>query len=93
MKRMAITFAGLAILGSALAYDDELTWLYDESKRPADVVSVQPADLADGVDARANVAQTMEATPPDAPLESRGWSSWLSGLLKLTRLGTMIFFR
>ena len=93
MKKLAVAFAGLAILGSALAYDDELTWVYDESKRPADVVSVKPADRSAGVDARANVARTLETTPAGASLESRGWSSWLGGLLELTRSGLSILIR
>lgn len=92
MKRTAIVLAVVAVLGSASAYDDNLAWVYDTSGRPADAVSVQAADMSGGVDARANVAVALEASPSGATLESRGWTSWIGEILKLERLGAMLRF-
>ena len=93
MKRLLSVIVLSLTAVTLFAYDDNLAWLYDISSHPADVVAVGTASDASGVDARANVSMSLETTPAGDALESRGWFSWLSGLLKIERIGFLLNFR
>lgn len=93
MKRL-ISVVALSVTAVALfAYDDDLAWVYDTSGHPAETASAVTASDASGVDARASVSLTLDTTPAGGDLESRGWISWLSGILKVERIGFLLNFR
>ena len=93
MKRLLSVIALSVTAVTLFAYDDNLAWVYDTSGRPAETACAVTASDASGVDARANVSLTLETTPAGDALESRGWFAWLSGLLKVERIGLLLNFR
>lgn len=90
MKRLMFSIFVASALGTALAWDEELAWKYDDSARPADKVSVWELTRSAGVDARACTWAMTEA----APLETRPWTmSFFDEFVHLFAPGTLLFIR